>query len=224
MPAEFDHPWNNPQCALLIDAFHGNSIDWAQLASEPRVVAVIHKSTSGTTALDPAYFQRKQEAQERGYLWGSYHWGVSGNPEAQADHYIDTVKPQEDELIALDLEDASSGKLMNADEALRFIAHIRSRLGRYPVLYTNHSSAKLISANYQNTVFGHTPLWYARFKGVVTDFPAGVWPSYTIWQFSSEILAQLPIPGTKADMDINVVYGTTDDLRASWPLTKVSPY
>ena len=223
MITEFNHPWNDQTRALLIDPYHGNNIDWVQLSTETRVVAIIHKSTSGTKEIDSAYLYRKQEAKSRGYLWGSYHWGVTGKPEEQADHYIDTVAPTEDELIAIDLEDATSNKLMNADEALSFARRVRERIGRYPVLYTNHASAKLISTKYRNTDFAKMPLWYARFKGVVGDFPAGVWQSYTIWQFSSEILLQMTIPGTKADMDVNVFNGTVEQLRANWPLTKGAP-
>lgn len=218
--AEFDAPWLDPKVALVIDPYYANSIDWDKLASEPRVIAVIHKSTIGTDRLDSAYFARKKEAIERGYLWGSYHWGVAGNPEQQADYYIDKVKPEEDELIALDLEDAASKKLMSADEAVRFIERVKQRVGRYPVLYTNHASAMLISSKYQGSAFSKTPLWYARFKSKVNDFPVGVWSSYTLWQFSSEIKLQMPIPGVKSDMDINAYNGTIEQLRATWPLTK----
>ena len=223
MTTEFDHPWNNPQNALLIDPYHGNSINWEKLATEPRVVAIIHKATSGSSEIDPAYLSRKVEAKKRGYLWGSYHWGVTGDPEKQADYYIDTVKPEADELIALDLEDATSTKLMNADEALRFIKRVRERTGRYPLLYTNHASAKLISQEFKNTDFAKTPLWYARFKGVVSDFPTEVWSSYTLWQFSSEILLQKAVPGTMPDMDVNVFNGSVDTLKANWPLTRSAP-
>lgn len=221
--AEFDAPWRDPTVALVIDPFHANSIDWDKLATEKRVVAIIHKSTIGTNKMDPGYAQRKQEALKRGYLWGSYHWGVAGNPEQQADFYIDTVKPGPDELIALDLEDAQSTKLMNVDEAVRFVERVKVRTGRYPVLYTNHASAKLISNKFRDSVFTKTPLWYARFKSKVTDFPQGVWPTYTLWQFSSEILAQLPVPGTRPDMDINVFNGSVEQLKAAWPLTKAVP-
>lgn len=217
---EFDAPWNDPKVALVIDPYYGNSIDWNKLATEPRVVAIIHKATIGTRKLDPSYLTRKEEARKRGYLWGSYHWGESGNPERQADYYIDKVKPTPDELIALDLEDAASSELMNADEAIRFVQRVKQRTGRYPVLYTNHASAKLITAKFMDSVFAKTPLWYARFKSKVSDFPSGLWPSYTLWQFSSEILLQKPIPGTKPDMDINVYNGSVEQIRASWPLTK----
>jgi GH25 family lysozyme M1 (1,4-beta-N-acetylmuramidase) len=220
---EFAAPWKDSAAALVIDPYYANSIQWDKLAQEKRVVAVIHKATVGTAKLDPGYSQRKQEALKRGYLWGSYHFGVAGHPAKQADFYLDTVQPGADELIALDLEDAQSKTLMNVDEAIVFIERVKARTGRYPVLYTNHASARLISAKYQNSVFAQTPLWYARFKSKVTDFPSGVWPSYTLWQFSSEILAQLPVPGTKPDMDINVFHGTVQQLKEAWPLTKVEP-
>ena len=109
---------------------------------------------------------------------------------------------------------------MNVDEAIIFVERVKARTGRYPVLYTNHSSAKVISEKYKKSVFVHTPLWYARFKSKVTDFPRGIWPTYTLWQFSSEILPQIRIPGTKRDMDINVFNGNAEQLKAAWPLSK----
>jgi lysozyme len=221
---EFDQPWNDPKVALVIDPYYANSINWDDLAKEPRLVAVIHKATVGTNKMDPAYLARKAEAKKRGYLWGSYHWGVAGAPEKQADYYIDMVKPEEDELVALDLEDVTSNKLMNADEALRFMRRVKERIHRYPVLYMNHSSVQLFTIRYKkNSEFAAAPLWYARFKRAVTDFPVGLWPTYTLWQYSSEILPQKPIPGTKSDMDVSVFNGTVEQLKAMWPLTNNAP-
>jgi len=221
--AEFQRPWDNPKIALVLDPYYANTIDWDKLKREPRVVAIIHKATIGISKLDPAYLTRKEEGKKRGYLWGSYHWGVSGNPEKQADYYLDTVKPGDDELIALDLEDASSKNLMNAEEALLFVKRIKERAGRYPVLYINHASAKLLSTKFKGTEFAEAPLWYARFRPTVSDFPTGFWQSYTLWQFSSELLTQKVVPGTKRDMNINVYNGTVDDLRSNWPLTQQAP-
>jgi GH25 family lysozyme M1 (1,4-beta-N-acetylmuramidase) len=217
---EFQRPWDDPNTAIVIDPYHANPIDWDKLKTEPRVIAIIHKATTGASKLDPAYLTRKKEAKKHGYLWGSYHCGVSGEPEKQADYYLDTVKPGDDELIALDLEDATSKKLMNAEESLRFIKRVKKRTGRYPVLYTNHRSAKLLSDKFKGTEFAEAPLWYARFKSDVTDFPTGLWLSYTLWQFSSEIRPQMALPGVKADMDINVYNGTVDDLKSNWPLAR----
>src|SRR5438876_433063 len=74
-------------------------------------------------------------------------------------------------------------------------------------------------------VFAHTNLWYARFKRSVTDFPAGTWKTYTLWQFSSEMNC-LPtdrtaclytVPGTAYDMDVDVFNGTIEELKTKWP-------
>jgi len=67
--AEFDAPWKDPTVALVLDPYFANSIDWDKLATERRVVAIIHKATIGTAKLDPGYVKRKEEARTRGYLW-----------------------------------------------------------------------------------------------------------------------------------------------------------
>ena len=220
LPAEFDRPWNTPETPFVLDCYHANNIDWDLLAKEPRVVAIIHKATIGSKRIDPKYHSRWREAKHRGYLWGSYHLGLAGNPERQADYYLRTVKPTANDLIALDLEDVNSTKYMNATEAIRFIKRVKKRLGRYPVLYVNHAGTRHINHRFNNTVFTHTPLWYAKFTGTINDFPRGVWASYTLWQFSSEILTQQAIPGTEADMDVNIFNGSMDDLKAKWPFTR----
>jgi lysozyme len=64
------------------------------------------------------------------------------------------------------------------------------------------------------------PLWYAGFMPELRDFPAGIWSTYTLWQFSSEIKRQYAIPGVKPDIDINVYNGTVQQLKAAWPFTR----
>ena len=74
-------------------------------------------------------------------------------------------------------------------------------------------------------MLANTHLWYARFKATVTDFPKGIWDTYTLWQFSSEIncradnraVCLYTVPGTPYDMDVDVFNGTIDELRRNWP-------
>jgi lysozyme len=216
--SSLDQPWSDPNSALVLDPYHGNSINWEKLKTDSRVMAIIHKATTGTSVVDPAYFERKLEARQRGYLWGSYHWGVAGHPREQADFYLDRVQPGTDELIALDLEDVSAPKLMNASDALLFIKRIHERTGRYPLIYGPHSTAQIITNSFRDSEFAKTRLWYARYKSHVNDFPAGVWTSYTLWQFSSEVLVQIHIAGTQPDMDVSVFNGSAEKLRSEWPL------
>jgi GH25 family lysozyme M1 (1,4-beta-N-acetylmuramidase) len=222
---EFLEPWKDNRIAIVIDTFEGNSIDWDKLATDPRVAGIIHRATIGYRK-DKEYFNRKEEATKRGYKWGSYHLGVAGDPVKQADFYLETVKPEEDEVIALDLESLESNKYMSLDQARVFIKRIKEKTGRYPMLYANYKVVTQISTvTGKEDLFSKTALWYARFRNQVTDFPTGTWDSYTLWQFSCEINCKPTqlnscaylVPGTETDMDINVFNGTVDDLKEKWP-------
>jgi len=136
------------------------------------------------------------------------------------------VKPDKDDLIALDIDGIDETKHMSFDEARVFIKHIREKTGRYPFVYANNLVTKAIADRYdEDDIFARTHLWYARFKRTVTDFPAGTWKTYTLWQFSSEINCQADnraaclytVPGTEYDMDVNVFNGTVEELRKKWP-------
>lgn len=222
---DFSHPWTDPTNAIVLDPFEGNSIDWTKIGTDARVVAVIHRGTIGLRK-DTLYTARRGEAKSRGYKWGSYHLGKPGDPIAQADFYLATIAPTDDEVIALDIESLDADRDMNLANARRFLQRIREKTGRYPMLYANQAVVKEISLRFRHDeVFSKAALWYARFKAQVTDFPTGTWDTYTLWQFSSEIncAAAHPenclyrVPGTKTDMDINVYRGSIADLRSKWP-------
>jgi GH25 family lysozyme M1 (1,4-beta-N-acetylmuramidase) len=222
---EFNEPWKSPNIALAIDPFEGNAIDWEKLATDKRVVAIIHRATIGDR-LDGKYVERRAEAKKRGYKWGAYHFGKPGNPIKQADFFLETVKPMADDLIALDLESDDATRHMSFDDARIFIKRIKEKTGRYPIVYANRDVTKAISDQYgADDVFSKTRLWYARFKRSVTDFPAGTWKTYTVWQFSSELNCNAAdrraclytVPGTEYDMDVDVYNGTIEELRSKWP-------
>lgn len=224
---EFNEPWKNPHIALAIDPYEGNDIDWEQLATDKRVVAIIHRATIGGRA-DRKYAERKIEAKQRGYKWGAYHYGKPGDPIKQADFFLATVQPEQDDLLALDLESTDFDKHMSFDEARIFINHIKEKTGRYPFVYANNLVTKAIADQLGvDDVFAKTHLWYARFKRSVNDFPGGAWKTYTLWQFSSEMncaptaraACLYTVPGTGYDMDIDVFNGSVAELRSRWPFS-----
>jgi hypothetical protein len=118
---------------------------------------------------------------------------------------------------------------MSFDEGLVFIKRIKERTGRVPFIYANNLVTKAISERYAaDEVFAKTHLWYARFKPNVTDFPAGTWKTYTLWQFSSEVNCDpanraaclYTVPGTAYDMDVDVYNGTIEELKRKWPFAQ----
>lgn len=218
----FNKPWIVSGSSIVIDAYEGNSIDWNKMASDKKVVGVIHRSSIGTRT-DTQYVSRKKIALERGYLWGAYHLGYRGNTIAQADLFLSLINDEPNTLMILDLEDTSSGNLMSVEEAAVFMDYVYEKTGRIPVVYANHSVTLMLNQKVKsNNLFQQSKLWYARFKSSVTDFPKGVWSEYFLWQFSSEINCSTTgsclynVPGTKFDMDVNVFYGSRRELEEQW--------
>jgi GH25 family lysozyme M1 (1,4-beta-N-acetylmuramidase) len=121
---EFREPWKSESAALVLDPFQGNPIDFDKVATEPRVVAIIHRATFGSSK-DSKYAARRDEAKRRGYRWGSYHLGKPGDPVAQADFYLATVQPGDDEVMALDIESLNASTDMSLANARRFLQRVQ---------------------------------------------------------------------------------------------------
>lgn len=218
----FNQPWTDEARPIIIDPYRDNAIDWDLLQTDPRMVAIIHKASQGTRA-DSKYNERRQKARELGYLWGSYHLGMPGDPIQQAEFYLSIIGDFSGEVLALDLESLDESKFMSLNDAVKFIDHIRKKTGRYPLVYCNHQVLAAISEQFgKESIFAKCPLWYARFKKQISDFPKGTWETYTIWQFSCELNCEKTgecwynVPGTAFDMDINVYNGSIAELKAKW--------
>ncbi len=246
--AEWDRPWRDETRALVIDAYEFNPINWKELTSDKRIGAFINKASDG---LPPAwscrglsgddqnlcknrwwkysvtqelYMTRREMAKTLGLKWGAYHLGRPGNPREQADHFIDFAKPEADELIALDIEDNDPTQWMSLAEAEEFARQIKIRLDRYPVLYTNGSTAAYIAQNKETyPLLSRLQLWYARYRDDLTGvFPEGHWDKYALWQFSSmhncnKRACPYRVAGAKDDIDVNVASMNVEELRKAWP-------
>jgi lysozyme len=220
---EFSEPWKDTSRAIIIDFYSGNEVNWEEMKKDNRLVAIIHKASQGFK-IDPKYKERRAIALSYGYKWGSYHLGTPGDPIEQADHYLNVVGKDPNELLALDLESDDSAKHMNIPNAIIFINRIYEKTGRYPVVYCNGNMLNLINKNKQyHTLFSQCKLWYARFRKDIPDFKNDVWQTYTLWQFSSEINCNKTseclynVPGTRFDMDVNIYNGSKAEFLSQWP-------
>ncbi|BDA83065.1 hypothetical protein Sa4125_06070 [Aureimonas sp. SA4125] len=252
--AAWDKPWTDENRALVIDAYEFNPIDWKELTSDKRIAGFINKASDGMppewncsgksgdeellcknrwwkySVTKELYLTRRAMAKTLGLKWGAYHLARPGNPRQQADHFIDFAEPEADDLIAIDIED-NTEEWMSLSDAEIFSNQIFIRTGRYPVLYTNGSTAKWIS-DYKETypLLSRLPLWYARYREDITGlFPETTWPTYALWQFSSMhncSKSECPyrVKGAKTDIDVNVASMDVPSLRAAWPFdTLVRP-
>ncbi|WP_051091575.1 glycoside hydrolase family 25 protein [Aureimonas ureilytica] len=245
--ADWNKPWTDKDRALVIDAYEFNPINWKSLTSDKRIAGFISKASDGLppewscgklsgdllnlcknrwwkySVTQELYLTRREMAKTLGLKWGAYHLGRPGNPREQADHFVDFAQPDEDDLIALDIED-NTDEWMSLADAEIFAQQIKIRLGRYPVLYTNGNTADFIARNQaEYPLLSRLPLWYARYRDDITGvFPAGNWDNYALWQFSSmhncnSRSCPYRVAGAKADIDVNVSPLTVAELKDAWP-------
>lgn len=247
MASEFSKPWLKPDHALVIDAYEYNQLDWNKLATDKKIVGFINKASDG---LSPPYacpgpeveaklckalwkrhavarelfHTRRTLAKSFGLKWGAYHLARPGNPIDQANNFVDFAEPAPDDLMAIDIEDNDPEKWMSLDDAEEFVRHVQRRTGRFPILYTNGSTAKHIADNRDRyRLLSRLPLWYARYSSEIgLHFPMGYWQGYALWQFSSHAncgARHCPyrVPGTPRDIDVNVAAVNAEQLRGQWP-------
>jgi GH25 family lysozyme M1 (1,4-beta-N-acetylmuramidase) len=244
--SDFSEPWKNADRALVIDAYEYNSINWAELATDKRIVGFINKASDG---LPPPYFcfgdetevrlcktlwkrhavtrelfqTRKVVAKALGLKWGAYHLARPGNPVEQANNFIDFAEPGPDDLLALDIEDNDPTRWMSFEDAEEFVRQVHRRVGRFPVLYTNGTTARHIADNrYKYRLLSRLPLWYARYKpDIDVHFPMGNWQGYALWQFSAQancgrFRCPYRVAGTPNDIDVSVAAMDAAELREQW--------
>lgn len=248
-------PWKKPENAIVIDAYELNEIDWSQMLSDKRIAGFISKASDGLpesyscrgdhggdtvahcktmwrkyAVSRELYETRRLLARSKGLLWGAYHLARPGNPVDQANHFLDYANPQDDEMMVLDIEGLDAEKYMSLADAQVFAGHIKTRTGRYPVLYTNLATARHIAANRDTyRILSRLPLWYARYKPVIKGtFPMGNWDNYALWQFSAGVNCSkrrcpYRVKGALTDIDVNVAPVTKAALRKVWAFGSLLP-
>lgn len=244
---EFNQPWRSANSAIVLDAYEYTQLDWTKLPNNKRLAAFINKASDGLapkyrcggdkhcrlkwrrySATKELYITRKVLAKTQGLKWGAYHLARPGNPIKQAQHFLQFTKPDKDDLLALDIEHNDPAKWMSLKDAEIFARYVKARVGRYPVLYTNHATSKFIADNRAKyPLLSRLNLWYARYKPSIPNvFPMGNWPSYTIWQFSSMANCNKKsclrrINGADDWIDVNVVALSPAELRKQWPFAEL---
>ena len=250
-----DEPWKNNSSSLVIDAYEMNIIDWEKLVANKRIAGFISKASDGLPEVFDCrgkhngdtinhcktmwrkyavsrelYQTRRLLAKASGLLWGAYHLGRPGNPIDQANHFLDYARPGPDEMMALDIESLDSTQFMSLADAEIFARHLKTRVGRYPVLYTNHDTAKYIATRREEyPLLSRLPLWYARYRPEINGvFPMGNWDNYLLWQFSAaancnESACPMRIDGTLDDIDVNTVPMARDKLASIWKAGALLP-
>lgn len=125
---------------------HQQNLNWGQLCEEEKPHFVFLKATEGTLIQDPSYDRHRKNLEERGILWGAYHFfGHRTSGREQAQNFIRTARLRKGNLYpVLDVEPhrffESPEKMVREMNA--FCQEIKREYGVYPVIYSSSNFYK----------------------------------------------------------------------------------
>jgi lysozyme len=174
---------------VVVDLSHHNNIVDFETIKQNGILGVIHKATQGFSYSDPTYQDRRSQALEAGLMWGAYHFGVGGDGLVQAEHFLDFVKPDVNDLLVLDFEPNSQGSSMTLTEAEEFVTHVHDVTQCWPGLYSGHYVKELLSGH-GNTILSNCWFWLAQYGTSPVVPPA--WDDWTMWQYTDGAIGPEP--------------------------------
>jgi lysozyme len=195
----------------VIDLSHHNIVTSFQQIKSAGIIGIIHKATQGSHFVDAEYDNHRLSAHSAGLLFGSYHFGSHGDPNGQADHYLDVAAANE--LIVLDFEPNSIDGTMTLAEAETFVTRINDKTGRFPGLYSGESFINNELGTNTSTVLKECFLWIAKFSAGRPRVPPA-FPTFTLWQYTDGSAGPQPhtVPGV-GRCDRNTFNGDDAGLR-----------
>lgn len=199
----------------VIDISHFNgSPDWARVKAAG-ILGVIHKATQGAKSVDSTFAAARTAVPAVGLLWGAYHFGT-GDEEgsAQAQFFLDTVKPDAHTLCVIDFEPNPSGTEMPLDHLFGWIETVQAATGRAPVVYGGKSLLFPAIGKSTHPTLAACPLWIAEYNTLAepVGIPSQVWKTWSLWQYSESGT----VDGVTGNVDRSRFNGTADALTAWW--------
>jgi lysozyme len=205
-----------PLLPIVIDLSHHNTVSSFKDVKDDGILGIIHKATEATGFVDSQYAGRKPRALTEGLLWGAYHFGVRGDPQGQANHFLDIVNPGPTDLLVLDFEPNPREGTMTLAEAETFVTKIHDQTNRFPGVYSGQSFINSQLGKRTNTVLKECFLWIARFSSHLPEVPPA-FPTFTLWQFTDGNNGPQPhqVNGV-GRCDRDKFNGTEAELRTLW--------
>lgn len=205
-----------PMLDAVIDISHFNgSPDWRAVHAGG-ILGVIHKATQGSGWVDPTFASARTAVPAAGLLWGAYHFGT-GDEEgsAQAQFFLDTVKPDAQTLCVIDYETNPSGTQMPLDHLFGWIESVQKATGRAPLVYGGNSLLFPQIGSATHPTLAACPLWVAQYTSAShpAGIPSQVWKSWTLWQYTESG----SVAGISGNVDRSRFNGTAEELSAWWP-------
>lgn len=178
-----------------VDVYSGSS---DSIIRDSHAQGVIVKATQGTSYVNPRCNHQYELAGQLGKLRGLYHYAGGGNPEAEAQYFINNIKNYVGKaVLILDWESYQNASWGNTSWARRFVDEVHRLTGVWCLIYVQESA-----------------LWQvvncAKDCGVwVAKYASMNWNSWTLPDMSVSSGAFACLTGwqfTGGDMDRSIFY------------------
>ena len=178
-----------------VDVYSGSS---DSIIRDSHAQGVIVKATQGTSYVNPRCNHQYELAGQLGKLRGLYHYAGGGNPEAEAQYFINNIKNYVGKaVLILDWESYQNASWGNASWARRFVDEVHRLTGVWCLIYVQESALWQV-ANCANTC----GVWVAKYASMN-------WNSWTLPDMSVSSGAFACLTGwqfTGGDMDRSIFY------------------
>ena len=189
--------------------------------------AVICKATEGMGYVNPYCDEHYQSAKAAGKLLGVYHYASGGNPEAEAEFFINNVQGYLHEaILVLDWESGDNAAWGDSSWVARFCTHVVALTGINPMIYVQRSAAN------QCVGLGDYGIWLAEYP----DYAARGWADYVEPNYSGDyamhqFTSSGSIAGYGGPLDLSLFFGDENAWKAyagttgkSVPAPQPQPY
>lgn len=182
--------------------------------NNPDIDFVICKATEGATYRDKCFDDFMMTAINCGKLVGAYHFmSVTSSPVAQANNFINSVRPYLGEaILVLDYEGRCGEKLVGSAGALEFLNYVYEKTGVKPLIYMN--KYYLRKYDWRDVANGDYGLWLADYIDAEVTLNDKVAKSKNIKPWSIQAIRQYTSNGFVKNyggyVDLNKAYMTKD--------------
>ena len=178
-----------------VDVYSGSS---DSIIRDSHAQGVIVKATQGTSYVNPRCNHQYELAGQLGKLRGLYHYAGGGNPEAEAQYFINNIKNYVGKaVLILDWESYQNASWGNTSWARRFVDEVHRLTNVWPLIYVQESALWQVA-----NCASKCGVWVAKYASMN-------WNSWTLPNMSVSSGAFACLTGwqfTGGDMDRSIFY------------------
>ena len=178
-----------------VDVYSGSS---DSIIRDSHAQGVIVKATQGTSYVNPRCNHQYELAGQLGKLRGLYHYAGGGNPEAEAQYFINNIKNYVGKaVLILDWESYQNASWGNSNWSLRFANEVHHLTNVWPLIYVQESALWQVA-----NCASKCGVWVAKYASMN-------WNSWTLPDMSVSSGAFACLTGwqfTGGDMDRSIFY------------------